>query len=61
MAKREISGVNRNLLTGYAIRIRKITEGVRGVHNDIGLPLMLSEAIGNLDKAAFLICETAGS
>lgn len=54
-----MNDTQRNLLTGYAIRVRKLTESVRDVHNAIGLPRDLSEAIGHLEKAAFLIGETA--
>lgn len=54
-----MNDTQRNLLTGYAIRLGKITESVRAVHNEIGPPMSLAEAITHLEKAAFLIRETA--
>lgn len=54
-----MNDTQRNLLTGFAIRVGKLTESVRAVHNDIGLPRDLAEAITHLEKAASCIREQA--
>lgn len=49
----------RNELYGLTIRLRKLTEAVRGVHNAAGLPLVLSQALGSLERAEGLMIEAA--
>lgn len=56
-----MSQAKRNELLGLQIRLRKITEAVRAIHNAIGLPLSLSRAIGSLELAEGLMIEARES
>lgn len=52
-----MSDTRRNELYGLTIRLRKITEATRSIHNAAGLPLVLSQAITSLERAEGLLLE----
>lgn len=53
--------IHRDDLMKLARRIDAVADNVRRVHNEIGLPLSLSEALISLHRAEALLLETAQS
>lgn len=53
--------IHREDLMKLARRIDAVADNVRRVHNEIGLPLALSQALESLQRAEVLLLETAQS
>lgn len=53
--------VNRDDLMKAARRIDAVADNVRRVHNEVGLPFSLSQALESLRQAEALILEAAQS
>jgi hypothetical protein len=56
-----MENIHRDDLMKLARRLDAVTDNVRRVHNEIGLPLSLAQALTSLERAEALILETANS
>jgi hypothetical protein len=56
-----MNDINRDDLMKAARRIDAVADNVRRIHNEIGLPLSLSQALESLQRAEALLLETAQS